>query len=86
MSFSHGAAYNYPKGRFSPLEFQAIRLARMEGRFGFNYTRRPNGDVTFNVPLGQERKFINEISKVVDFGCTTACEVFGFPAVFGMAA
>lgn len=59
-------------------DWQAIRAASMRGKLDASFTRAANGDVTFTMPYGLPplAKFIRQINAIVDFGATTAAEIF----------
>lgn len=58
-------------------EYTALRTARMSGKFNFNYTRNyASHEVSFDMPRGAEQKFCEQIGTIVDFGTTSASEVF----------
>lgn len=59
---------------FSDVEYQDIRSAGMRGKLDGTFTRASNGDVTFRVI--NPWRFCGELERVVDFGATSAIDVF----------
>lgn len=63
--------------RINDKEFNDLLKARMHGKFNFKFFRKSGtNEVTFQIPKGQERKFLQQIDSIIDFGATTAGEVF----------
>jgi len=59
---------------FTDAEYQAIRLAAMQGRLSASF-KRVGDQVVFHAT--EPKLFCRQLENVVDFGATSATEVFG---------
>lgn len=65
-----------------PEEYVALKKAKMAGKFNYDFAQKPGtNEVKFKIPKDEQIKFCKDISRIVDFGTTTASEVFGFDPV-----
>jgi hypothetical protein len=62
---------------FDDKDYQAIRSASMRGKLDATFRRSAGGDITFRVRNGQVKRFCRQMESIVDFGATSASEVFG---------